>query len=213
MNMKTAKKSSGAKAREEKNPIYVKIGKRIRQLRQMAGETNSRELSLRLGWSAGRINNFELGLSTPGPEETIQLCQVLNGEPAWVTYGIGSPRPTAQVSTRYCNFMAAVEEIEEQAGLPDFLDALKTSPDRLDTLRANPLKKIPDVMARRCEKYLDKPRGWLDEKSVEATYCEPLPQEMRDLLQIYIKMSEPDQRKFHKMGLVMLGVDTISLNN
>ena len=73
-----AKKSANKKA--EPNPTYLKIGKRIRQARLMAKETNSRELSLRLGWSAGRINNFELGISTLGPDETLLLAKELKVE-------------------------------------------------------------------------------------------------------------------------------------
>ena len=85
----SAKKSKPAKVRSERNPLYVKIGKRIRQARLMARESNSRELSLRLGWSAGRIHNYETGISTPGVDETLQFCTALNIDPGWLTYGIG----------------------------------------------------------------------------------------------------------------------------
>ena len=149
------------------NPTYVKIGKRIRQARLMAKESNSRQLSQRLGWSAGRINNFELGVSTPGPEETRILCEALKANPAWVTYGVGSPRASDLDSTRYRNLMAVVEEAEASAELPALLDALKLSLERLEKLRANPFKKIPDTMARRCERHLNKPGGWLDEPRIE----------------------------------------------
>jgi hypothetical protein len=54
-----------------RNPLYQKIGKRIRQARLMARETNSRALSIRLGWSGGRIHNYESGLSTPRVDETL----------------------------------------------------------------------------------------------------------------------------------------------
>jgi hypothetical protein len=60
-------------------------------------------------------------------------------------------------------------------------------------------------MARRCEKYLGKPRGWLDEIRVEDTYCEPLPQEMRNLLQIYVKLADKDKGKLYEMAKVLLG--------
>ena len=67
-------------------------------------------------------------------------------------------------------------------------------------LRGNPLKKIPDVMARRLEKYLSKPLGWLDESKIEDTYCEPLPQDMRDLLHLYVKLSDIDKSKLYEIG-------------
>ncbi len=192
------------------NQTYVKIGKRIRQARLMAKETNSRALSQRLGWSGGRINNFELGISTPGPDETLILGEVLKVEPAWITYGVGSPRATAVYTTRYCNFMAVIDEIAASAELPDFLNALKLTVERLEKLQANPLKKIPDVMARRCERYLKKPRGWLDETRIENTFCEPLPQDMRDLLHTYMKLTNSDRVKLSEMAKVLLGPVTDS---
>jgi transcriptional regulator with XRE-family HTH domain len=187
------------------NHTYVKIGKRIRQARLMAKETNSRELSQRLGWSGGRINNFELGISTPGPDETQILGDILKVEPAWITYGVGSPRATAVYATRYCNFMAVIDEITAAAELPDFLNALKLTVERLEKLQANPLKKIPDNMARRCERYLKKPRGWLDETHIENTFCEPLPQDMRDLLHTYMKLTNSDKVRLSEMAKVLLG--------
>jgi len=187
------------------NPAYVKIGKRLRQARAMANERNSRRLGQRLGWSAGRINNFELGISTPGPEETLVLCEALKANPAWVTYGVGSPRASDLDATRYRNLMAAVEEAEASAQLPALLDALKLTLERLEKLRANPFKKIPDTMARRCERYLRKPRGWLDETRIEDCYCEPLPPDMRDLLALYVQLCEDDRRKLYEMGRILMG--------
>jgi transcriptional regulator with XRE-family HTH domain len=204
MKKKAVSKRSSVK-KPALNPTYIKIGKRIRQARSMAKVTNSRELSLRLGWSAGRINNFELGISTPGPDETEILCTALNAEPAWITYGIGSPRASSVYTTRYRNFMAAMDVAEANAELDVLLRSLKLTVDRLNKLRANPLKKIPDVMARRFEKYLNKPPGWLDESKIEDNYCEPLPQDMRDLLHLYIKLSDVDKSKLYEIGKVLLG--------
>lgn len=201
-------RSISSKKSAKSNQTYVKIGKRIRQARLMAKETNSRALSQRLGWSGGRINNFELGISTPGPDETLLLSEILNVEPAWITYGVGSPRATAVYTTRYCNFMTVVDEITAAAELPGFLDAVKLSVERLGKLQANPLKKIPDDMARRCERFLEKPRGWLDETRIENTFCEPLPQDMRDLLHTYIKLSDSDKARLYEMAKVLLGSDT-----
>jgi transcriptional regulator with XRE-family HTH domain len=198
-------RSISPKKSAKPNQTYVKIGKRIRQARLMAKETNSRELSQRLGWSGGRINNFELGISTPGPDETLILGKILKVEPAWITYGVGSPRAKAVYTTRYCNFMAVIDDITTAAELPDFLDALKLTVERVEKLQANPLKKIPDNMARRCERYLKKPRGWLDETRIENTFCEPLPQDMRDLLHTYIKLSDSDKAKLYEMAKVLLG--------
>ena len=203
-------RNTSSKKLAQPNQTYVKIGKRIRQARQMAKQTNSRELSQRLGWSGGRINNFELGISTPGPDETLILGEVLKVEPAWITYGVGSPRASAVYTTRYCNFMAVIDENAAAAELPDLLNALKLTVERLEKIQANPLKKIPDDMARRCERYLKKPRGWLDETRIENTFCEPLPQDMRDLLYTYMKLSNSDKVRLSEMAKVLLGPVTDS---
>jgi transcriptional regulator with XRE-family HTH domain len=202
--------NGGQKKSAKPNQTYVKIGKRIRQARLMAKETNSRALSQRLGWSGGRINNFELGISTPGPDETLMLGEILKVEPAWITYGVGSPRATALYTTRYCNFMAVVDEIAAAGELPDFLNALKLTGERLEKLQANPLKKIPDDMVRRCERYLKKPRGWFDETRIENTFCEPLPQDIRDLLHTYMKLSDSDKARLYEIAKVLLGPITVS---
>jgi hypothetical protein len=75
----------------------------------------------------------------------------------------------------------------------------------MDKLQSTPFKKIPDQVARRCEKYLNKPRGWLDEVRIEERYCEPLPPDMRALLEIYSRLSENDRRKLYEMGCILLG--------
>lgn len=204
-SLQTAAAKKSANKKSELNPTYVKIGKRIRQARLMAKETNSRDLSLRLGWSAGRINNFEVGISTPGPDETETLAEIFGVRPAWITYGVEPMRSAELYTARHWNLMRVVEEAERAAELPALLEALKLSIERLEKHRASPLKKIPDAIARRCEKYLNKPRGWLDQTHVEARYCEPLPSDMRDLLDIYVKLADEDRRKLYEMGRILLG--------
>lgn len=203
-----AQKKSAPKPRPAaRNPIYVKIGKRIRQARLMAKATNSRALSQRLGWSAGRINNFETGISTPGVEETLQFCEAVGADPCWITYGVGSPRAASIQATRYRNFIALLDKAETAGDLPEFLEALQLSVDRLQSFRANPFKTIPDRLARRCEKHLSQRRGWLDESNVEHGYCEPLPPDMRELLTVYAKLSGEDRRKLVGMARLLLGED------
>ena len=188
-----------------RNPLYVKIGKRIRQARLMAKESNSRILSERLGWSGGRLNNFETGASTPGVEETLQFCEAVGADPCWITYGVGSPRASTLQSTRYRNLMAVLDEAETEGDLPDLLDAIKVTMDRLDKLRANPFKPISDTLIRRCEKHLQKRKGWFDESHIEHGLCQPLPEDMRQLLTVYSKLSTDDRRKLYAMSELLLG--------
>ncbi len=192
-------------AKTERNPLYVKIGKRIRQARLMAKESNSRALSERLGWSGGRINNFETGASTPGVEETLQLCEVLGADPCWITYGVGSPRASSLQSTRYRNFMIMVEDAEKKGELLELLEDVRLTVQQLEKYRANPFKPITDQLSRRCEQYMQQPKGWFDESHIEQGFCVPLPEDMRRLLLVYTKLSEADKRKLYAMSELLLG--------
>jgi len=198
-------KLKAVSSKPERNPLYQKIGKRIRQARLMAKESNSRDLSIRLGWSAGRINNYESGLSTPGVDETLQFCAALKVDPGWITYGIGSPRPAELHSIRYRKFIDALDDAEKKGNLPDYLAAIKLSSERMQKFRRKPYTKIPDVMARRCEKYLGRQRGWIDEDPGVLALPADLSEEMRDLLALYSRLTPEDKKKLYSIGEVLVG--------
>jgi len=201
----SANKSASAEGKHGRNPLYLKIGKRIRQARLMAKETNSRELSQRLGWSAGRIHNYETGLSTPGVDETLQFCKALGIDPAWLTYGIGAPRPVDLHSSRYRNFIDALDRAERGGTLPEYLEAIRLPFERMQKFRKNPYAKIPDLMARRCEKFLGKRRGWIDQAQEDDTAPNYLDNDMQDLLVLYARLSARDREKFYAIGEIMAG--------
>jgi transcriptional regulator with XRE-family HTH domain len=171
----------------------------------MAKETNSRELSQRLGWSAGRIHNYETGLSTPGVDETLQFCEALGIDPAWLTYGIGAPRPADLHSSRYRNFIHALDQAEREGVLPEYLEAIRLPVERMQKFRKNPYVKIPDVMARRCEKFLGKRRGWIDESPDDGATRNYLDADMQDLLALYARLSPGDRKKFLAIGEILVG--------
>jgi transcriptional regulator with XRE-family HTH domain len=187
-----------------RNPLYVKIGKRIRQARLMAQESNSRDLSLRLGWSGGRLHNYETGLSTPGVDETLQFCDAVKVDPSWITYGVGAPRPAELHSARYRNFIDALDQSEREGYLEEYLDAIRLPIARLHKFRANPYSKIPDVMARRCEKFLGKRRGWIDDASHAEGQYAYLSEDVQALLSLYARLNPDNKRKFQAMGELLL---------
>lgn len=197
------KKSATANA-PGRNPLYVKIGKRIRQARLMARETNSRDLSARLGWSGGRLHNYETGLSTPGVDETLQFCAALKIDPCWITYGVGAPRPAELHSTRYRNFIDALDQAETEGYLEEYLAAIKLPIERMHKLRNNPYSKIPDIMARRCEKYLGKRRRWIDSESKAGELFPYLSEDIQELLALYARLSTENKKKFQALGEVLL---------
>lgn len=187
-----------------RNPQYVKIGKRIHQARMMARESNSRALSVRLGWSAGRIHNYETGLSTPGVEETLQFCEALQVDPGWLTYGIGAPRPADTLDTRYQKFIDALDTATKKGELDSYLDAIKLPVERMNKLRRNQKSKIPDLMARRCEKYLGMQRGWIDKPALTSASNSNLSAEEHSLLDLYQKLSSADKHKFIAIGELLV---------
>ena len=204
MSIMKIKKLSLVKSNSRRNPQYVKIGKRIHQARMMAKESNSRALSLRLGWSAGRIHNYEIGLSTPGVDETLQFCEALRIDPGWLTYGIGTPRSADVHSGRYRKFINALDKAEQEGVLDKYLATMKLSVERMTKFRNNPHSKIPDVMARRCEKYLGMHRGWIDESVVNSENLSHLPADIQDLLSLYQKLSAENKSKFYSIGELLL---------
>ena len=186
-----------------RNTLYVKIGKRIRQARLMARETNSRDLSKRLGWSAGRLHNYETGLSTPGVEETLQFCEAVGVEPGWITYGVGAPRPAELHSARYRNFIDALDDAERGGYLEEYLAAIKLPVERMQKFRNNPYARIPDVMARRCEKYLGHRRGWIDRTAVTPESDAGLDENTSALLELYANLSPQNQDRLIAMGRLL----------
>jgi len=198
------KKLALVKGNSTRNPHYVKIGKRIHQARLMARESNSRALSVRLGWSAGRIHNYETGLSTPGVDETLQLCEALKIDPGWLTYGIGAPRSADTRSNRYLKFIDVLDKAEQEGALDKYLALIKLAPERVIKFRNNSNSKIPDVMARRCEKYLGMHRGWIDEATdiPESQFHQSA--DVHDLLSLYQKLSVENRKKFYAIGELLL---------
>ena len=187
-----------------RKPLYVKIGKRIRQARLMARETNSRDLSIRLGWSGGRLHNYETGVSTPGVDETLQFCAAVKVDPSWITYGVGAPRSAELHSARYRNFIDALDDAEKEGYLEDYLAAIKLPLERMQKFRNNPYTRISDVMARRCEKYFGHRRGWIDESPGNGEIRPYLTVDVQELLVLYASLAAKDKKKLHAMGQLLL---------
>jgi hypothetical protein len=198
------KKPASTTTATERNPLYLKIGKRIRQARLMARETNSRALSTRLDWRGGRIHNYESGLSTPGVDETLLFCAAVGVDPSWITYGVGAPRPAELHSARYRKFIDALDEAERQGNLEEYLAVIKLPIERMQKFRNSPYAKIPDLMARRCEKYLGQHRGWIDEATVGPNTHPDLPEHVQKLFELYEKLSPENKKKLYAMGELLL---------
>ena len=151
-----------------------------------------------------RSREYEIGLSTPGVDETLQFCDQVKVDPSWITYGVGAPRPAELHSARYRNFIDALDQAEREGYLEDYLKAIHLPLERMYKFRANPFSKIPDVMARRCEKYLGKRRGWIDDEAHASGHYAYLTEDVQTLLSLYSRLDPADKRKFHAMGELLL---------
>jgi len=97
-----------------------------------------------------------------------------------------------------------LDKAEKQGNLEEYLAAIKLPIDRMRKFRNNPYSKVPNVMARRCEKYLGQRRGWIDEATVNSQIHHILSDDIQDLLLLYTKLSTQDKKKFYAIGELLL---------
>jgi len=74
----------------------------------------------------------------------------------------------------------------------------------MQKFRNNPYTKIPDVMARRCEKFLGRRRGWIDAPVAGAESGAYLAEDMQDLLTLYAQLTPRVKKKLFAIGQVLL---------
>ncbi len=74
----------------------------------------------------------------------------------------------------------------------------------MQKFRKKPYTKIPHVMARRCEKYLGRHRGWIDEAPDGTESQADLSEEMRELLVLYARLTPADKKKFYAIGELLV---------
>jgi transcriptional regulator with XRE-family HTH domain len=190
-----------------KNPTAVKIGNRIKQARKMAGYETAAQLNEHLpDWSASRLGNYEAGISTPSPGDVERIAAITGSSPCWITFGIGPIRASSRdlQAIRHQNLSFLVDELKSTpARLRSLLQNLGISRKKLDELIDNPFTAIQDRYARRCEKFLKKPQGWMDEQHVESDpLCMNFPEDLRELMSIYSELDEADRNKLLQIAKV-----------
>lgn len=184
---------------EGKNPTAVKIGQRIKQARRMAGFSTAAQLLEHIPqWSASRLGNYEAGISLPSPDDVKRISDASGASPCWIMFGSGPIRASGRDSQaiRHQNLAAIVEQLQSERGrLSRLLKALGISRKKLDDYLDNPFQPIAERLARRCEKALDKPPGWMDEQHVETDpVCASFPEDMRRLMMTYSELP-PEERQ------------------
>lgn len=180
-----------------KNPTALKIGNRIKQARKMAGfETAAQLNELLSDWSASRLGNYEAGISTPSPDDIERIAQLTDASPCWITFGIGPIRAAMRdiQAIRHQNLVYLVDQATNSKKIKSLVTTLGISKNKLDEHLDNPFMNITDRIARRCEKFVKKPQGWMDEQHVESDpVCAAFPEDMREVMEIYSNL-EPEER-------------------
>ena len=197
-----------------KNPTAIKIGNRIRQARKMAGFDTAAQLNEHLtDWSASRLGNYEAGISTPSPDDIERIAQLTSASPCWITFGIGPIRSSMRdiQAIRHQNLGYLVAHAKTANKVKSLITTLGLSKPKLDEHLDNPFINITDRLARRCEKFLTKPNGWMDEQHVEADpVCAAFPEDMREVMTIYSNLAPHEREKFLRIARIF--GDTHELN-
>ena len=193
---------------DSKNPTAVQIGQRIKQARRMAGlDTAARLLERIPDWGASRLGNYEAGRSLPAPDDIKRIAEATGASPCWIMFGSGPIRAAGRdvQAIRHQNLARISEELRATRGrITPFLKALGISRHKLDTYLANPFQTLPDRLARRCEKFLGKPTGWLDEQHVESDpVCASFPEDMRRLMMIYSDLDADGRAKLLRIAEII----------
>jgi transcriptional regulator with XRE-family HTH domain len=192
---------------QNKNPTAVKIGNRIKQARKMAGFDTAAQLNEHLpDWSASRLGNYEAGISTPAPDDIERIATITGSSPCWITFGIGPIRASSRdvQAMRHQNLSFLVKELTKTpTKLRSLLQTLGISRKKIDELIDNPFTPIQDRYARRCEQYLKKAKGWMDEQHVESDpLCMNFPEDLRELMSIYSELNAADRKRLLEIAKV-----------
>lgn len=202
-------KSNPTPARS-KDPVAIKIGKRIAQARKMAGFKTAREFRLKLPkWPENRLSWYEAGYSMPHPDDVERIAELTGSSACWIMFGLGPIRSGERdlQAVRHQNLVYLYHAAAEEGGRAEaaFISALYLQAGKLAEYIDNPFKHIGERLARRIEKAGGRPRRWLDEQHVESDgLCRSFPDDLRELMTIYSEVSDKGK------GLILALARTIS---
>lgn len=192
-----------------KNPTAVRIGQRIKQARKMAGFDSAAQLLPQIpNWGPSRLGNYEAGISIPSPDDIQLIAQVTNTSPCWIMFGLGPIRATGRdvQAIRHQNLVFIVDQCHNQRGkITQLLKTIGISRKKLEEHLNNPFLNLSDRLARKCEKFSQKPNGWLDEQHVESDpVCATFPDEMRQIMEIYSNLNTSGRTMLLRMAKLLM---------
>ena len=203
----TKKESNASRS---KDPVAIKIGKRIAQARKMAGFKTARDFRRKLPrWPQNRLSWYEAGYSMPHPKDVETIAAATGTSACWIQFGLGPIRSGERdlQAVRHQNLVylyhGAVES--SSAAISDFVDGLQLSAGQVADHVDNPFQHIGERLARRIEKAGGRPRRWLDEQHVESDgLCRSFPDDLRELMTIYSEMDGKSKRMLMSLARTMV---------
>ncbi|MES9924144.1 MAG: DNA-binding protein [Candidatus Thiodiazotropha endolucinida] len=177
-----------------KDPVAVKIGKRIAQARRMAGFKTAKAFRDKLPkWPENRLSWYEAGYSMPHPGHVEVIANVTGTSACWIMFGLGPIRSGERdlQAVRHQNLVYLFREVEagKAEAVSGFLLDIKLEAKKLASYIENPFKHIGERLARRIERACNKPGKWLDEQHIESDgLCVSFPDDLRELMTLYSEM-------------------------
>jgi transcriptional regulator with XRE-family HTH domain len=189
-----------------KDPVAIKIGKRIAQARKMAGFKTAKVFRDKLPkWPENRLSWYEAGYSMPHPSHVEIIAKATGTSACWIMFGLGPIRSGERdlQAVRHQNLVYLFRQAEEGAGegLSRFLMGIRIEAKQLAGYIDNPFKHIGERFARSIEKASGKPDNWLDEQHIESDgLCGSFPDDLRELMTIYSEMDEDGRKLLIEMA-------------
>ena len=158
-------------------------------------------------WSNSRLGNYEAGISLPSPDHIKLIADVTGVSPCWLMFALGPIRSSGRdlQAIRHQNFVYVMASVKSPPAVTTrFYKATGLSRKKSEDYLNNPFLAIPIKVVRLCERFLDKPVGWMDEQHIETDpLCASFPDEMRELMEIYSNLDVKERGLLLRMARVV----------
>jgi hypothetical protein len=188
----------------EKDPLAIEIGGRIRQAREMAGMQTMQALIEKIPeWGISRLSNYENGWSVAYPGDLQKIARATGTSECWLQFEVGPIRSDQRdlQAIRHQNFRVVVTMANEAGQMKVLAKAVGLSPKKIQEYVSDPTFVLAIRIIRRCEKFLQKPTGWMDEQHIEHDpVCQAFPGELRELMALYSELSSSQRKKLLELA-------------
>ena len=202
-------KNNSAGTARTKDPVAIKIGKRIAQARKMAGFKTAKTFRRKLPkWPENRLSWYEAGYSMPHPSHVETIAKATGTSTCWIMFGLGPIRSGERdlQAVRHQNLVFLFRQAEEEShkAVTDFLLGVRLEARQLAEYIDNPFKHIGERLARTVEKTSGRGRKWLDEQHIESDgLCSSFPDDLRELMTLYSEMDDKGRKMLIAMARTM----------